>query len=101
MSRGSIFNGGGAPSSVRALSSRLVPGRCVALKYDEDTWHEAVLVAPSKDMGSTAVGWTWEVLTPDGDRYDEALDGSDPGCVSCMVLDDFPKHPILKKTKSA
>ena len=88
-----VFNAGGAPSSVAALSSKLIPGRSVALKYDEDLWHEALLVAPAEDDGAAALGWTWNMMTPDGDEYVEVLDGSNPGPVSCMVLNNLGDAP--------
>eukprot|EP00974_Lingulodinium_polyedra_P037268 3575937-Lingulodinium_polyedra.AAC.1 len=88
-----VFNAASAPSSVAASSSKLIPGRSVALKYEEDLWHEAVLLAPAPDKEGTAMGWTWQILTPDGDEYAEALDGSAPGPVSCMVLDNYGTAP--------
>eukprot|EP00974_Lingulodinium_polyedra_P076494 7404336-Lingulodinium_polyedra.AAC.1 len=75
----SLFGAGGEPRSRVALLNRLVPGRSVALQYEGDPlWHEALLIAPSAEGPAGAPGWTWEILTPDEDRYDEALDGSDP-----------------------
>eukprot|EP00969_Alexandrium_andersonii_P094366 4168866-Alexandrium_andersonii.AAC.1 len=61
MPKGSVFNDRGAPSTVAALSNRLLPGRSVALRYEGGPlWHEAVLVGPSPDRPDTSLGWTWE-----------------------------------------
>ena len=56
-----------------AFFAELVPGRAIGVWYDGDNvWHERLLLHPTSTSG------LWVVRTPDGDVYEEQIDGTSP-----------------------
>ena len=69
---GRLFHVTGRCLGAAAFSNNLMPGSLLVLHYwDEDLWHERVLVWPAGDG-------VWSCFTPGGDHGAEFVDCTDP-----------------------
>jgi hypothetical protein len=65
-----LYDPAGRRVAAEGWCTKLIPGATVGLWYvGDDVWHERLV------LGKTRPNF-WQVLTPDGDTYEEDLDGS-------------------------
>ena len=88
----------GARLSVRELLSDLIPGRLVAIRYEDDLWHERVLLGPGLRDDSGLVT-SWLVETPDHDKYEEDMTMEAGEGAQLVVLDDMGNCPPALRGK--